>query len=185
MQPSLSLQETYWLCRGGALTDGLRELGSVDLRVVREWQDTLHQDEAWMLQRPEHTPIWVREIIMAISGVDCVFARSFTPLAASLDLWKGMRKLQKRPLADMLYNNPEITRSAFYTSRLKPQQPLYQSLHSALPDSYPSAHDLLARCSIFWRRNEPLLVAECFLPDFWTIAATGKGISLSELGSAR
>lgn len=161
------------------MTEGLRQLGAVQLRVVREWEDTLQPDEAWMLQRPERTAIWVREIVMAISGIDSVFARSFTPLSASMGLWGGMRKLQTRPLADMLYNDPEITRSAFYTSRLTAQQPLYQSLHSALPTVCLPAHELLARCSIFWRCSEPLLVAECFLPGFWLIAKTKDSVDLA------
>ena len=165
-------QQKYWLHRAGALTAGLRQLGHVDLRVVAEHPDTLTPAEAWMLQRPEASPIWVREIVMAIDGTDCVFARSFTPLPASLGLWQGMRKLQTRPLADMLYNDPDITRSRFYTCRLTPTEPIYDSALQAFGTACPDAPDLLTRCSVFWRSNEPLLVAECFLPHFWNIAKT-------------
>ena len=28
-----------------------------------------------------------------------------------------------------------------------------------------------ARRSVFWRMGQPLLVAECFLPGFWTLTA--------------
>ena len=166
-------QQAYWLQRPGALTAGLRKLGRVDLRVVAEHADTLSAAEAWMLQRPETSPIWVREIVMAIDGVDSVFARSFTPLPASTGLWQGMRKLQTRPLADMLYNDPDITRSRFYTCRLTNSEPMYRSAVQAFGTQCPPAHDLLARCSVFRRSGEPLLVAECFLPDFWNIAVSG------------
>lgn len=64
------------------------------------------------------TPCWVREVCMAIDGVDCVVARSLTPLTASHGVWQGMRKLRTRPLADMLYNDPGIHRSAFVCSAL-------------------------------------------------------------------
>lgn len=124
-----------------------------------------------MLQRPAFSPIWVREIVMAINGTDSVFARSFTPLDASQGLWKGIRQLETRPLADMLYHDPEITRSPFYTCRLTEPQPLYHSARRALGTQCPPAHQLLARCSVFWRAEEPLLVTECFLPDFWSLAA--------------
>lgn len=125
-----------------------------------------------MLQRPDATPIWVREIIMAINGVDAVFARSFTPLKASEGLWGGMRQLQTRPLADMLYNDPEITRSSFYSCVLDDSDPMTHSARRAL-GQLDSTEPLLARASVFWRRGEPLLVAECFLPHFWDIALTG------------
>ncbi|HZH55749.1 chorismate lyase [Yanghanlia caeni] len=168
--PSLTSHQKFWLLRPGALTGGLRQLGSVDLRVMREKVAGLHADEAWMLARPAHSPIWLREICMAIDGIDSVYARSFTPLAASHALWQGMRRLRTRPLADMLYHDPQITRSRFFVCRLHRQHPLYRSMQLQLGPGCPPAQSVLARCSVFWRLNEPLLVAEAFLPAFWRIA---------------
>lgn len=169
--PSFSRIQSHWLFRPGALTAGLRELGTVKLRVVREHAEGLPRTEAWMLARASRSPVWVREIIMSIDGIDAVFARSFTPLVSSHGLWQGMRRLQTRPLADMLYHNPQITRSHFLACRLERGQPLYRSVRRALPgDDMQSPHGLVARCSVFWRLGQPLLVAECFLPGFWPIA---------------
>ena len=169
--PNLSRQQKHWLFRPGALTAGLRQLGQVQLRVVNEQTDGLHPAEAWMLQREASSPIWVREIMMSINGIDCVFARSFTPLQASHGLWQGMRRLRTRPLADMLYHDPQITRSPFFACRLHEQQPLYGTARRIFGTESPSARKLLARCSVFWRNGQPLLVAECFLPEFWSLAA--------------
>ncbi len=99
--PSFTQHQKYWLFRPGALTAGLRRLGDVRLRVAAEYASGLAPSEAWMLARRVHSPVWVREIIMAIDGVDSVFARSFTPLRASHGWWQGMRRLRTRPLADM------------------------------------------------------------------------------------
>jgi chorismate--pyruvate lyase len=169
--PSFSLLQKTWLFRPGALTAGLRELGHVQLRVCAEQVDGLSAAEAWMLQLPPKSPIWLREIIMSIDGVDSVYARSFTPLVASHGLWQGMRRLRTRPLADMLYHNPEITRSPFLACKLGRHHPLYKTGQRILGPTCPEPQRLLARCSAFWRRGQPLLVAECFLPDFWTLAA--------------
>src|SRR5690606_30733638 len=127
--PCLSRQQRHWLFRPGALTAGLRQLGQVQLRVINEQAIGLHPDEAWMLRREVRSPVWVREIMMSIDGVDSVFARSFTPLQASHGLWQGMRRLRSRPLADMLYHNPQITRSPFFACRLHRQNPLYDTAH--------------------------------------------------------
>jgi len=148
----------------------LRQLGRVDLRVIRETRTALHEQEAWMLDRRAQSPIWLREICMAIDGTDSVFARSFTPLRASHALWQGMRRLRTRPLADMLYHDAQITRSQFFVCRLHRQHPLYRSLHTHLGVDCPAPEAVLARCSIFWRLGEPLLVAEAFLPAFWDVA---------------
>lgn len=124
-----------------------------------------------MLQAPAHTPIWVREIIMSVNGIDSVFARSFTPLPASHGLWQGMRRLRTRPLADMLYHDPQILRSPFFACRLREQAPLYHTARHILGPDCPPAQKTLARCSVFWRAGSPLLVAEGFLPEFWALAA--------------
>ena len=172
--PSLSSHQKFWLFRPNALTAGLRQLGKLELRVEREKVDSLHRQEAWMIGRPARTPIWLREICMSIDGVDCVFARSFTPLAASHALWQGMRRLRTRPLADMLYHDPQIVRSPFYVSRLFTQQPLHRAMRLNLKQECPAAQSVLARCSVFWRQGQPLLVAEAFLPQFWDVAGASR-----------
>jgi chorismate--pyruvate lyase len=174
--PSLTPCQKYWLARPGALTEGLRQLGNVTLTVVAEHACGLSPTEAWMLRRAPHSPLWVREIKMAIDGTDCVVARSFSPLAASHGWWRGMRHLRSRPLADMLYHDPQISRSRFFACRLRRQQPLYRTVQRAVGDNAPEPGALLARCSIFSRRNQPLLVAECFLPSFWPLAEKNTGI---------
>ncbi|MEO6958866.1 MAG: chorismate lyase [Burkholderiaceae bacterium] len=168
--PSFSTQQKYWLFRPGALTTGLRKLGPLELRVVREHAYGLLPSDAWMVAQTPRSPIWIREIIMSIDGVNSVFARSFTPLNASHGLWQGMRRLRTRPLADMLYHDPQITRSRFFICRLTSQNPLYHCARNMLGAQCPPAHAVLARCSTFWQRGQPLLVAECFLPEFWSVA---------------
>lgn len=164
LPPSLSRFHKYWLLRPGALTAGLRQLGQVRLRVLREYPQGAPDDEAHGMGLTARTPCWVREVCMSIDGVDCVVARSLTPLAASHGAWQGMRKLRTRPLADMLYNDPGIHRSAFVCAVLNGTQAF-----SATPAqiSTPKPGALWARRSVFWRQGQPLLVAECFLPAFW------------------
>jgi len=169
-RPSLTLLQKYWLLRPGALTTGLRAQGDVTLRVLHEGVCGLTVQERWMLNQPAGSPIWVREIIMAVDGVDSVFARSFTPLRDAHGLWQGIRRLRTRPLADMLYHDPRILRSPFCVARLRRQDPAYQALLHNLPGSRPPPYAVLARCSVFSRQRRPLLVMECFLPSFWGFA---------------
>lgn len=167
--PSFTPEQKYWLFRPGALTAGLRQQGQLDLHVVREYACGIPASEAWMIMSTPRSPVWVREIVMSINGTNCVFARSFTPLQASHSLWRGMRGLHTRPLADMLYHDPQITRSRFFVNRLSDQHPLYRSVHGLLGKQCPPAPSLLARCSVFLRGDQPLLVAECFFPEFWSL----------------
>ena len=169
-RPTFSQLQKYWLFRQGVLTEGLRQFGYLQLRVVSEYSDRLSESEAWMLQHSVGQPIWVREILMSIDNIDCVFARSFTSLDASKGLWKGMRQLRTRPIGDILHHNSQVHRSRFFATRLSLQEPIYKSAKRCLQENCPAPSRMLARCSVFVRSEQPLLVAECFLPKFWMLA---------------
>jgi len=169
-RPSLTPVQKHWLLCSGALTAGLRAQGEMTLRVLRETVEGLSARESGMLGQPAGSPIWVREIVMAVGGVDSVFARSVTLRADAYGVWQGIRGLRARPLADMLYHDSRIARSPFRVARLGRQDPAYQALRHNLPGSCPPAYAVWARCSVFSRQTRPLLVMECFLPAFWGFA---------------
>ena len=174
--PRRTPTERYWLTRPGALTAGLRGLGQVELSVLSEHAGGLTRDEAPAIGLPVGSPVWVREVIMLVDGIPAVVARSLTPLAASHGAWQGMRRLRTRPLADMLYHDAGVTRSAFKTRALDRFTPLHGTVHTAI--AALAARSIatpwtaeptpwLARRSVFRRLGQPLMVAECFLPSFW------------------
>lgn len=170
--PSLTTPQKQWLMRSGALTQGLRALGRVELRVLREFSAGLTADESDALHRGLRSPVWVREIAMRIDGRDAVVARSVALLPSTHGVWQGMRKLRTRPLADILYHDPAIRRSDFEVARVHSRMPVLCPVRQVLPQDLRSQFApplLLARRSVFWRSGEPLMVAECFLPAFWSL----------------
>ena len=163
--PSCSSIQTAWLMRPGALTTGLRTLGQFHLRVVFEGIESPRLEDRALFG---DGPVWNREVLMSINNRPCVLARSLTPLRASHGCWQGIRRLSSRPLADILYQDPQIVRSRFEISRIGRHHGLFQSLQrSGLELNLDCA--LLARRSVFWRQHQPLMVSECFLPDFWSM----------------
>ncbi len=168
--PLLSRAQRHWLFRPGALTAGLRQLGRVRLEVLAEYAEGARADEACAMRIAAGSPVWVREVLMSIDGVDGVPARSLTPLRASHGPWQGMRRLSTRPLADMLYHDRTVQRSPFACRRLSPEVPFHATAAHVLAARPGARADVWARRSVFWRLGEPLLVAEGFLPAFWEIA---------------
>ena len=151
--------------RPGALTSALRQVGKLELRVLTEKVRSLPREDSRLVGLPAGQPVWVREIAMRLNGVDCIVARSLTPLRASHGVWQGVRRLRTRPLADMLYHDVSIQRSDFEVTRLARRSALFQTVRHNL--SIPFALSLLARRSVFWRHGQALLVSEAFLPAFW------------------
>jgi len=171
-KPSFSSIQKRWLTRAGPLTQALRMLGTLQLRVLDEYSAGACQDEAYRLNIAARRPVWVREVVMSISGMECVAARSVTLLSASHGVWQGMRRLRSRPLADILYDDVAIIRSSFEVARLSKQTALYRTVQAFQTEAQSLNQPdsaLLARRSVFLRKGTPLLVAECFLPEFWSL----------------
>ncbi len=163
--PALHATQKRWLMRTGALTSALRQIGKLDLRVLSEQVRSLTREDSHLLGLPSRSPVWVREIVMRIDGIECIVARSLTPLRASHGVWQGVRRLRTRPLADMLYHDASIRRSDFEVARVMRRSALFQTVRRNQANK--ATLPLLARRSVFWRSGQPLLVAECFMPAFW------------------
>jgi len=172
--PEFTSLQRRWLIRPGSLTETLRAEGQFSLRVLHEDSEELSAEESDLLGEAAGASIWLREVVMAVNGVDSIFARSFALRAdtEAQGAWEAVCTLQANPLRDILYDDPKISRSPFRVARLVQDAPAYQSLLRAMPEACPPARDLLSRYSVFSRNARPFLVMECFFPGFWeTVSA--------------
>ena len=170
--PGFSLHQKDWLTRGGSLTAHLRTLGAVDVRVTREAVDLPWSDEYAALRLAPRAPAWVREVVLAVDGVPCVAAHSVTPLDASVGTWQAMRRLRTRPLAELLYADSSVARSALVSRRVTARHPLHALAAMQAGNTTPRA--FVARRSVFERHHAPLMVTECMLPGLWTRLSNGR-----------
>jgi chorismate lyase len=170
--PALSADQKDWLTRGGSLTAHLRTLGQVEVRVTREAVDMPWSDEYAALGLAPRERAWVREIVLVVDGVPFVAAHSATPLVPSRGVWQAMRRLRTRPLAELLYSDSGVARSALVSRRVSARHPLFALAACETPaNAVPQA--FLARRSVFERAGAPLLVTECMLPALWSRLASG------------
>jgi chorismate lyase len=163
--PAFSADQKDWLTRGGSLTAHLRALGKVEVRVTREAVDLPWPDERVALALAPRERAWVREIALVVEGVPFVAAHSATPLGASHGIWQAMRSLRTRPLAELLYSDSGVARSALVSRRVSARHALHAL--AARQTAGQAPHAFVARRSVFERHGAPLLVTECFLPALW------------------
>lgn len=168
--PALSRRHKDWLTRGGALTRHLQALGQVSVQVLAERMLPADADQCRALGVALRTPLWARDVMLLVDGEPVVVAHSVTPLVNSRATWQAMRRLRTRPLADLLYHDPAVTRSVLVSRALGPRHLLHgRARHDArdpLLGERAQAR-LWARRSVFLRHGAPLLVTEAFLPRFW------------------
>ncbi|MGF6600991.1 chorismate--pyruvate lyase [Paraburkholderia sp. GAS448] len=163
--PGFTRDQKDWLTRGGSLTAHLATLGAVSVRVTREIVADPWADEHAALRVAPRSPVWVREVVLSVDGTPFVAAHSIAPLAASVGVWQAMRRLRNRPLAELLYSDSSVARSALVSRRLTARHPLYRLAAREIDGGLP--HAFVARRSVFERHGAPLMVTECMLPALW------------------
>ena len=170
--PGFSRDQKDWLTRGGSLTAHLRTLGAVAVCVTREAVALPWADESHALGVECRAPVWVREVVLSVDGTPFVAAHSIAPLAASVGVWQAMRKLRTRPLAELLYSDSSVARSALVSRRLTARHPLYRLAVREIGEAQPHPQALVARRSVFERHGASLMVTECLLPALWAHLAS-------------
>lgn len=134
--------------------------GDFDLRLLGQgWDRPLH-DEARALRIQGRRVALVRQVELACHGTPWIFARSIIP-QRTLRMNRRLNALGTRPLADLLFRDPEVRRQRLEVGSLCPGQALY---HLATEDRGPPAPRVWCRRSVYLMRAQPLLVTEVFLP---------------------
>lgn len=146
-----------WLLDRRSLTARLLEASHGDFRVERisqGWQVPAH-DEALLLKLKPRQKALVREVLLYCHNEPWVYARSVIPPTSLAGSLRFLRKLKNSALGSLLFKDPNLQRSPFEVAAVQ------------LPNhSIPIYSDgqVFGRRSLFHLYQQPLLVAEIFLP---------------------
>lgn len=148
-QVQLPATVAHWLNDGGSLTQRLRALG--EFRVLPSAQHIALADlaERHFLQLPPRHWALIREVTLTVNAHPMVAARSVLPLPSLQGKNRRLGQLGSRSLGHELYRHPAAYRDQVWVRYGSPRQ--------GLPPCW-------GRLSRFIKRDQPLLVAEYFLP---------------------
>lgn len=158
-----------WLRAPGSLSRRLAAMGErFEVQTLRQGCARLHRHERERLgpHRPGRT--WVREVLLRVDGEPLVWARSIAPRASLAGPWRALLGLGTRPLADLLFKEPRVTRTPLRDEHLRRGSPLRRRLdrHWAKASGHVAPHNMVwARSSVFRKRGAPLQVMEAFAPS--------------------
>lgn len=161
--PRGALRAYYdWMAHVGSLTARLRASSQrFSVQVLRQQLQTLSAEEAATLGLRRGAQAWVREVLLHCDGRPVVFAHSVVPQKSVRGAWHLFAGLGARPLGEILFSDPLITRCAFQFARLDARHHLHRHIAVATGIS----HNLAARRSLFIKRQQPMLLVEVFLPE--------------------
>lgn len=148
-----------WLLAQGSLTKRLVTASGGDFRVqmlAQALRRPLPEERA-ALGLPQRRVALVREVLLLGRGEPWVYARSVIPLTVLRGRYGFLRRLGTKPLGALLFRDAGIRRGAIeVTQRMPPR---------FLPKT-PAESLAWVRRSVFYLDQQPLLVAEMFLPGF-------------------
>ena len=152
-----------WLLNSDSLTRRLQQAsdGQLTVQVLNQSVQLPGLSECRALGLAPRRRALVREVVLSGRGSPWVYARSVLPLTTLSGPLRRLRHLDNRPLGELLFNDPTMTReplewaciSAENSTALAPQLPLYRE-------------PVWGRRSVFRLAGKPLLVCEIFLPSF-------------------
>lgn len=108
----------------------------------------------------EHELAIIREVLLNNAETPLVFAHSVVARRDLNGVWRGLSQLGTRPLAEMLFHDPSVTRLPMEYKKLDRRHPLFRRARDIVPFE---ANEIWARRSVFLKTGRPLLVTEVFL----------------------
>lgn len=164
--PPLSTATRAWLQCAGSLTERLRlHFPAVRVQPLRQSRRRPNRDECAALRLPRHQRVRVRDVVLHSGETALIFAHTVTPLSGLRGPWRALKRLGVRPLGELLFGQPRISREPLAYRALDARHPLYRAAAARL--SKPPAR-LWARRARYRYQGAPLLVSEVFLPALWS-----------------
>ncbi len=156
-----------WVRAPGSLSRRLCALGRFEVQTLREGVARLLPGERCGMTSASGRH-WVREVILRVDGVPVVWARSVTPCRMKCGPWRAVHRLGTRPLAQLLFDDPSVVRSALRSEVHRCGAMWHRradfAWRSGGSRAWPSAV-VAGRSSVFIRHGMPLRVFEAFSTD--------------------
>jgi chorismate--pyruvate lyase len=157
-----------WLRRPGSLSAHVQALGThFEVQRLSQRVARLLPGEARSMGLAPGTRCVVREVVLRVDGRPLVLGRSVAPARALNGPWRSLGSLGTRPLAQLLFDTPQVSRSPLVAMRLTPSSPWQRRLQrcwrEGTGEPWPRAA-AWGRYSVFHKNGAPLRVAEVFTP---------------------
>ena len=158
-----------WLTSRGSLTSRIQARAkNFNLVRLKQSAQLPNIDERRELGLRARELAIIREVLLRDDEVVLVFAHSVVARRDLRSVWRGLSSLGARPLAEMLFNDPTVTRLPMEYRKIDVRHPLYRRAQQV---ATLATANFWARRSVFLKRGRPLLVTEVFLT---TMAGTVK-----------
>lgn len=147
-----------WLADPASLTRRLQARGRFAVVPLEQGIRAPRAEEARLLGLRFRQQALIREVLLHLDEVPVVYARSVLPLNSLKGKNRILGHMARRSLGAELFRPPRARRRAVWVAQVPA---------TALPPAAGTRAPAWGRQSLFLKRDQPLLVAEIFLPALW------------------
>lgn len=151
-----------WIYEAGSLTQRLRSYygASVRVNVLHQCNSKPFYSESRLLGLEAQTRQLVREVILSAGNIPLILARTVIPHYTLVEAANTLSCLGDRPLGEVIFSYPNLTRQQLDLSLIKP------SLWTQQARQLGNTRNLIwgRRTCYLIACGKPLLVSEFFLP---------------------
>lgn len=165
LKQQLPAELQSWLYETGSLTKRLRGIygHSFGVKVLFHRWKPAFIDECRLLDLPPARYQLIREVMLHNNNQPLVLARTILPDTTIKIAHRNLSHLGNRPLGEVIFSYPDLERRLrqFSHAEMAIWSPFLQS-------TLRMEHEVWGRRTVYAIQNQPLLVAEFFLPGLLT-----------------
>ena len=157
---SIPKSSVSWINETGSITQRLRAKYGNKVRVQvlhSHWQKSFLSESRLLHTHPSLYHL-TREVLLSVDNTPLVLARTIIPKSTLLSAQQQLSHLGNRPLGEVIFSYPKLTRTALEVSQVA-QQHWYPDIQ----EKVDIHQDLWGRRTIYSLHHHPLLVSEFFL----------------------
>jgi chorismate--pyruvate lyase len=153
----------FWLLDMKSLSYRIRNIAKLEIVPIeaRTSKIFLNEKKIFGYKKSEH--LYLREVLIYADKLPIMYARTILPLRCLRGFWHKIRKLNNKPLADIVFKKKLIVRSEFKFKKSSINDDFSKRI---IAFDLKNTNILATRQSTFKNRNEKVLLTEVFFSNF-------------------
>ena len=153
----------FWLLDMKSLSYRIRKIAKLEIVPIeaRTSKIFLNEKKIFGYKKSEH--LYLREVLIYADKLPIMYARTILPSRCLKGFWHKIRKLNNKPLADIVFRRNFIVRSRFQFKKSSTNDDFTKRI---INFNLKNTNILATRQSTFNNRNEKVLLTEVFFNNF-------------------
>ena len=156
-------QLKFWLLDVKSLSYRIRNIAKLEIVPIDARTSKIFLNEKKIFGYKKSEYLYLREVLIYADNLPIMYARTILPSRCLRGFWHKIKKLNNKPLADIVFRKKHIARSRFQFKKSSINDDFTKRIATF---DLKNTNILATRQSTFKNRNEKVLLTEVFFNNF-------------------